>query len=426
MLERLSKTHRNIAFALLAALLAWIAWALRDVLNPLILGYLLAYVLRPAVLWLERKGMGRKAAVNIIFGAFALIATISVVVVAFQAEQVVARAFTPAPGGEDPVAAAERRIDEVLEDIDGWWNGVFGDEEATGEEAVPPSEPEGEPLPEEATAAAAALETIEAAEEVAEEEEELTVRRLLRSWAKDLGARVEATGGLPVVVGSVFGFLRRLFGGVMSVFGFVVLLPVYTYFLLFELERIHDFIRGYVPKAERERVTRIARKIGSVIANFFRGRLLICFLKGLVIAAGLAIAGVPHGFLLGMTSGFLSLVPFVGPMIGFVVTYLIGLQSMEVVEALLWIAPIFVIAETLEGYVLIPKILGDSLGLHPVVILVAVFAGGSALGLFGFLIAVPLAATVIILVQELVMPAVRDFAEEDSHVDGPPGATEGG
>ena len=69
---------------------------------------------------------------------------------------------------------------------------------------------------------------------------------------------------------------------------------------------------------------------------------------------------------------------------------------------------------------LIPKILGDSLGLHPVVILLAVFVGGSALGLFGFLIAVPLAATLIILFREFVMPALEEFAEEDSHVDPDP------
>ena len=74
---------------------------------------------------------------------------------------------------------------------------------------------------------------------------------------------------------------------------------------------------------------------------------------------------------------------------------------------------------------LIPKILGDSLGLHPVVILVAVFIGGAALGLFGFLLAIPLAATLIILFRELVMPALADFAEEDSHVDRSPDPADG-
>ena len=213
----------------------------------------------------------------------------------------------------------------------------------------------------------------------------------------------------------------------MSFIGFLALLPVYTYFLLFELERIHELVRQHVPKRERERVTRIGRRVGEVIASFFRGRLLICLLKGLVLAFGLTILQVPYGFLLGVLSGFLSLVPFVGPMIGFGATFLISLQGADPESAGIWmslalIGGVFMLAEILEGYVFIPKILGDSLGLHPVVILLSVFVGGAALGFFGFLIAVPLAATLIILFRELVMPALEDFAEEDSHVDGPPGA----
>ena len=169
----------------------------------------------------------------------------------------------------------------------------------------------------------------------------------------------------------------------MSFIGFLALLPVYTYFLLFELERIHELVRQHVPKRERERVTRIGRRVGEVIASFFRGRLLICLLKGLVLAFGLTILQVPYGFLLGVLSGFLSLVPFVGPMIGFGATFLISLQGADPESAGIWmslalIGGVFMLAEILEGYVFIPKILGDSLGLHPVVILLSVFVGGAA------------------------------------------------
>ena len=123
----------------------------------------------------------------------------------------------------------------------------------------------------------------------------------------------------------------------------------------------------------------------------------------------------------------MSLIPFVGPFIGFALTFLISLQGADLEGSGIWVllalvGGLFMLAEILEGYVFIPKILGDSLGLHPVVILLAVFVGGAALGFFGFLIAIPLAAAVIILFRELVMPALEDFAEEDSHVDGPPSA----
>ena len=74
----------------------------------------------------------------------------------------------------------------------------------------------------------------------------------------------------------------------------------------------------------------------------------------------------------------------------------------------------FGVAELIEGYVLLPAILGDSLGLHPVVVLLSVFVGGAALGMFGFLIALPLAAALVIIAREMVLPALADFADEDT------------
>ncbi|MEM9379095.1 MAG: AI-2E family transporter [Planctomycetota bacterium] len=443
MLERLPKFQRNVGLALVAGVIGWAAWTIRDVLNPLILGYLLAYILRPYVLGLEKRGLGRRTAVNIIFSAFAVVLTVSGVGLIVQAQAIVENVLAPTPEGEDPIAIAEQRVDDFLDGTRAWFDGMFGEgEDPSGTDAVDPraegQDPAGAaaegdlsdlPVPP-AGGGAPAVEGPDAGGPAAGEDE-LTLRQLLRSWAADLTERVEENGGATAVVVSLFDVLKRVFGGVLSIFGFLVLLPVYTYFLLFELERIHDFVRAHVPKRERGRFTRTARQIGDVVANFFRGRLLICFLKGAVISLGLSVAGVPYAFLLGMTSGFLSLVPFVGPTLGFLVTFLISLQRMEILDAILWVAPVFLLAEALEGYVLIPKILGDSLGLHPVVILVSVFAGGAALGLFGFLIAVPLAATAIILFREFVLPAVEDFAEEDSHVDGgdeppdPPGPADG-
>ena len=76
---------------------------------------------------------------------------------------------------------------------------------------------------------------------------------------------------------------------------------------------------------------------------------------------------------------------------------------------------VFGVAEMLEGYVLVPKVLGESLGLHPVVVLASVFVGGAALGMFGFLIALPLTAVLVILAKEFVLPAMAAFADEDGN-----------
>ncbi len=471
MLERLSKNNRNIALVAIGLLLGWFAWKVRAVLNPLILGYLLAYILRPLVARLEDRGMRRRKAVNIIFALFGAMLVLLLGGVFVQGRQFVEGQIELAERGEDPFTRAEQNLDALLGRVGSFWEERFGDEGLDAEDGVvvtssgeaPDTVPA--PEPDQARVTGSGVTGQEAASEPAgaagvddsavapsaEEADivpdspasggaghagavhhdpgELTVRQLVRAWFAEWS---EGSGDVSGFTKAqvVLGYVRRVFGGVLSIFAFLMLLPVYTYFLLFELERIHEFVRSHVPKKERDRVTRIGRAVGAVIANFFRGRLLISLLKGLMISVGLTLLAVPHGFLLGMLAGILSLIPFVGPTVGFIGTELVALQQVDGVgHGGLWtlglIGAIFALAEFLEGYVLIPKILGDSLGLHPVVILLAVFVGGAALGLFGFLLAIPLAAALIILFRELVMPALADFAEEDSHVEREPDPADG-
>ncbi len=482
MLERLSKTHRNLALLAIGVVLTWFAWTVRSVLNPLILGYLLAYILRPLVQRLQDRGMGRRPAVNVIFIVFGLIFLVGGGAVVWQGKQFIENQLN-AKEGDDLFTRAEKNINVLLgqaaELADRTFSGGEDESEddpkvesAEGEDAgdrspdaaqtgdagtptsagaLGASEAPGESSTTEEGAAGVAptegaaaqersaadadgavhqVESDDLAVNTSEEgsseppKAELTLRHLIRGWTSSATDGAVGDGSNVDRAQLILRYLQRIFGSVMSVLAFLTLLPVYTYFLLFELERIHDFVRLHVPKRERDRVTRIGRRVGAVIANFFRGRLLICLLKGLVLAIGLTILQVPYGLLLGVLSGFLSLVPFVGPFFGFALTFLIALQQPDPVLSGVWlslafIGGLFILAEVLEGYVFIPKILGDSLGLHPVVILLSVFVGGAALGLFGFLIAIPLAATLIILFRELVMPAIEDFAEEDSHVDPP-------
>ena len=223
----------------------------------------------------------------------------------------------------------------------------------------------------------------------------------------------------------VWPYLRSFFGSMASLVTLLLLLPVYAYFLLFELDRIHGFIRRYLPRAERERFSRIGVQVGEVLANFFRGRLLVCILKGATLAVGLALVQVPYAVFLGVGSGFLSLVPFVGPLVGFGAAFLLaafppaaavglggGPEMGAMAIALARTGGVFLAAELLEGYVYLPRVLGDSLGLHPVVILASIFIGGAALGMFGFLIALPLTAALVIVARELVLPALAEFADE--------------
>jgi len=414
MLERIPARNRNIALGVLAVLVLWFLWTVRSVLNPLILGYLLAYILHPAVLSLEKRGWKRRNAANTIFvGGFALMTMVLVVV------------FVQAYDLGASIANDNARIEQLEKDIeDGvneseFWLSVTPDwmldEKVPADQAkvllpheLMHKEINGEGVPE----------TVPAALEV----QRLNLKGSLfldeaKQWGRTYFSGEQA--GLEKA-GKSLSLVQAWFGSAMALVMLLILLPIYSYFLLFELDRIHTFVRRYIPVAERVRFSRVGRNIGEVIASFFRGRLTICFVKGLLITLGLWAVDVDRSLLIGMASGFMALIPFVGPFIGFLFAFVVALLQVHVgeepfglVEALLRTGIVYSIAEVLEGYVLVPKILGDSLGLHPVVVLAAVFIGGAALGMFGFLLALPLTAVIVILTREYVLPALADFADED-------------
>ncbi|MCC6407296.1 MAG: AI-2E family transporter [Planctomycetes bacterium] len=385
MLERLSPARRNLALLVVGLLVVWFSWTVRTVLNPVILGYLLAYVLHPLVETLERRGWSRRTAVNLIFATFALLMALTALSLFWQGKALFEQISSMFASSDDAkVPALQARLDTALADLQQLllkW-GVL----QAGTEAKPL-----EPW---------SLHAVFDA--------------LRNWWRSEMGTEASARAGAAAAEG-LFGAVKRVSGSVMSVVSLVFLLPIYTYFLLFELERIHTFVRRYLPRRERERIARIGEQIGEVLASFFRGRLFVCLLKGLFLTVALFLCGVPYAVLLGFLGGILALVPVVGPVVAFLLAFLVAMLEFDsVMQALMWVGGIYGIAEVIEGYVLIPKILGDSLGLHPVVVILALTIGGAALGLFGLLVALPLTATVIILVRELILPALRVLADENS------------
>lgn len=385
---------RNLALAALALLFAWFAWSVRSVLNPLIAGYFLAFCVHPFVRGLERRGWSRKRAVNTIFCAAGAVATLVAITAFVQARKLVLNAGPT-------LERIGQRADEFLADHPEWV-----------QMALERLEQHTEPQPDGAQAPADLAAIPEPSLEQAVEGK-LTWRELLgRVGRSYLGTGEGSAAGLRAA-GSVWDLLRGAFGTGFELLLFLFLLPIYTWFLLFELERVHVFVRRYVPRSEREHVTRVGAQIGEVIATFFRGRLLVCLLKGLVLVVGFALAGVDYALLIGLVGGFSSLVPFVGPFLTGVAAFLLALPDHGFLHSLVAVGLVFAVGEFLEGYVLIPKILGDSLGLHPIVILVCVFVGGAALGVFGFLIAIPLTATCVILAREYLLPVLAKLADEE-------------
>lgn len=404
MIGRLPRTKRNLVLIALGLLILWFGWSIRSVINPLLIGYLCAFILHPLVVRVEQLGLSRRSAVNLIFFSGFVGATVLGFVLFLQmrglagelvggmrAEEsgeegaVIDAPVTAGAEGEGDAATEEDRrpigvrFDERLEELRTTVNDTFGLE----------------------------LEPFEA-----------VGVSTLTGWAKKflVEHKEETTDlGLAAAQQSV-SLLSRFVGGVIAVGGLILLVPLYAYFLLFELGRMHSFVKRYLPKRDREHLSEVADQIGAVIANFFRGRLAVCFLKGLFLSIGLMIVGVDYAFLFGMVSGFLSLIPFVGPFIGFALAAVVGIPEHGVIQALVRTGIVFGVGEVVEGYVLIPKVLGDSLGLHALVVLFAMLAGGAALGMFGILISLPLTASLVILFKEFVLPALQKMADED----GPP------
>jgi predicted PurR-regulated permease PerM len=378
MLERLSRTRRNLVLLALAVLTAWFAWSVRGVLNPLLGGYLLAYILLPLVAAVEQRGHSRRAAVNLIFVAGFVLASLVLAGVAWQlrvlALDLVANAkemASAAPGEGTPLhESLQRRADEFAATLNDW-----------GLEVEPWQVPDLEGL-------------------------RVQAKRFLERYGEELGR------GSLALAGSVLAYLVRFVGGAFSVLGLFLLVPLYTYYFLFVIGDVHAAVRRYLPREERARLERVFERIGVVIASFFRGRLSVAFAKGLLLALGLTAFGIPYGFLIGMVSGALSIVPFVGAFTGFVLALAVGLLEHGVIGSVWRNGLVFAAGEGIEGYVLVPKILGDRLGLHPLVVFFALLAGGSALGVLGLLVALPLMATLVILFQEFVAPALKQFAEE--------------
>jgi predicted PurR-regulated permease PerM len=140
-------------------------------------------------------------------------------------------------------------------------------------------------------------------------------------------------------------------------------------------------------------------QIDVKIAGFIRGQLTVCFVLGLFYALGLSIAGLNYGFLIGLGTGFLCIIPFAGAAIGLVAALSVAaLQSGGDLAYIGIVAGIFAVGQFLEGNFVSPKLIGDSVGLHPLWIIFALLAGGSLLGLLGMFLAIPVAAIISVLI----------------------------
>lgn len=192
------------------------------------------------------------------------------------------------------------------------------------------------------------------------------------------------------------GMLRRAAG----LLGWVVLPVYFTFFLLADANYFRR-LESYLPflKSETRRdFVYLIEEFVSIIVAFFRGQLIVAFLQGLLFAIGFSTVGLRYGFVLGLLLGFLNIIPYLGNIVGLGIALpLAYFQDGGGLLKLVWVIAVFALVQTIEGYLLTPKIMGDRTGLHPMVIIVAIFFWGSALGgIFGMILAIPLTAFLVV------------------------------
>ena len=206
----------------------------------------------------------------------------------------------------------------------------------------------------------------------------------------------QGTGYLVTLLGSLLAGGQAL----ISVFSLLVVTPVVAFYLLIDWSRMINAIDGWLPLSHRETIRRLAREMDRVLSGFVRGQATLCVILGGFYAVALTLIGLNFGAVIGLSAGLLSIIPYVGSLTGLILS--VGVAIVQFWPDYFWIFAtlgIFVSGQLVEGNILAPKLLGKSVGVHPVWLMFALFAFGSLLGFVGLLIAVPLAAAVGVLTR---------------------------
>lgn len=334
--------ERQIVFWV-AALIVFIGllWLFSPILLPFVLGMALAYLLNPLVNRLTKHGMSRLVAALLILGSFVLALVVLLLIIA----PLLARQFS---AFIDNVPSYVLRLQAMVSDpAHPWLKRVIGDNLVGADKSV---------------------------------------SDLLN----------QAIVYLTHVLASLWAQGRVL----ISIFSLLIITPVVAFYLQCDWDRMVSSVDRLVPMPQRETVRGLAREIDAAMAGYVRGQSGVCLILGSYYAVGLTLAGLSFGLLIGVVSGLISFIPYVGSLTGLILSLVVATaQFFPDWTRILIVAGIVLVGQFFEGYVLAPKLVGESIGLHPLWLIFALFAFGYLFGFVGLLLAVPLAAAAGVLTR---------------------------
>lgn len=215
-----------------------------------------------------------------------------------------------------------------------------------------------------------------------------------------LQARVAA----PDLVKPLLQFVQKLFSSsiafALALLGYAII-PVYLFYLLADLPQLKTFVASFIPDRFRETFHEKSKEVDTVLSGFIRGQLLVCAILAILYSIGLYLIGIDLAVAIGMLAGGMFIIPYVGTVIGIVLSMLMALLKFHDLLHPLLCLGWFVLVQGLEGIIITPKIVGDTVGLHPLVALVALLLGGQLFGIMGMLMAIPLTAVIQVFLRSL-------------------------
>lgn len=179
----------------------------------------------------------------------------------------------------------------------------------------------------------------------------------------------------------------------------LVIIPVAAFYLLRDWNLVVERMHALVPRSIEPVVVRLVRESDETLGGFLRGQLSVMIVLGVIYGVGLWAVGISVGPLIGMIAGLISFVPYLGAIVGVLMGVIAALVQYQDWYHVMLVLIVFAVGQTLEGYVLVPKLVGDKIGLHPVAVMFAILAGGELFGFIGVLAALPVAAVVMVLLR---------------------------
>ena len=333
------KSDLRLNWMIAIALTGWLLYLLAPVLTPFVASALLAYIGDPLADRLQRLKLPRTLAVVTVFLLTFLLLALIVMLVGPLIQTQVAALFQALPD------IAQRAEQVWLPNIAGWLHLDLSDDVGLSAFLARYSDMAG-------------------------------------SWATSALLSLTKSGG-------------AVAAAVLSLF----LVPILTFYLLRDWDTILAHLAALIPSGQRRTVVGLAKETDEVLGGFLRGQLLVMFALAIIYSLGLRIVGLEFALAIGVVSGLVSFVPYLGFIFGISLASLTVVLEPNPAWHLVGVVATFTIAQILEGTVLTPKLVGDRIGLHPVIIIFAVTAGGQLFGFFGILLALPAAAVLSVLVR---------------------------